>query len=597
MTTLTELDWPAGPNRRAAARTVGRFASLAVLVALAVVAPAQAAPGNLDPSFSGDGIVLTGWGGEPDGGSAMALQADGKIVVAGTTTRYDGPGGYDPQFALARLHPDGSLDLSFDGDGKQVTHFGAGTVCMASAVAIQPDGKIVVAGSVRVSPADWNFALARYHADGSLDSSFADDGTLTTGRGGYADSVAVQADGKILVAGAAGLARYKADGSIDSSFAGDGMATGLLGSAHSLAIQGDDRIVVAGTSGLARYHPDGSLDTTFSGDGTVSTDSVWARSAAIQADGRIVVAGAIFVDHGEFDDYDFALLRYTPDGALDTTFGSGGMQITTFNAGWWQDEMAAAVALQPDGKIVAAGTSTPVDWVWEGSVIVLARYATNGAPDPSFGDGGEQITGYGVDNSAAAVAIQDDGRIVLAGSGSDPGAGSNHALVARYEGDPPAANAAPAAALAFSCSGLVCLFDAGGSSDPDGAIAGYRWDFGDGTSASGSYVRKEFAQYGTYSARLTVTDDAGATGAREETLALLRLTARGSMVRGAPRIELSWNGSAGTSYWVYRGSKRVGVVTANAFSDRPPVSASRTYSYTVCEASGPYCTATETVRL
>ena len=119
------------------------------------------------------------------------------------------------------------------------------------------------------------------------------------------------------------------------------------------------------------------------------TNSVWARSVAIQADGRIVVAGAISVA-GELPHYDFALLRYTPDGALDPSFGSGGMQTTSFSAGWWEDEIAADLALQRDGKIVVVGTSTPVDWVWEGSAIVIARYATNGSLDQSFGDGGKR---------------------------------------------------------------------------------------------------------------------------------------------------------------------------------------------------------------
>jgi uncharacterized delta-60 repeat protein len=199
-----------------------------------------------------------------------------------------------------------------------------------------------------------------------------------------------------------------------------------------VAIQSDGKIVVTGASQLARYRPDGSLDATFSGDGTVPTDSVWARSVAIQADGRIVVAGAVSVS-GELPHYDFALLRYTPDGALDTSFASGGMQTTSFS-GWLEDEIAAAVALQRDGKIVAVGTSTPVDWVWEGSAIVLARYATNGSLDQSFGDGGKRVTFHGVDNSGAAVAIQGDGRIVVAGSGSDPGDGAGRALLARYQG-------------------------------------------------------------------------------------------------------------------------------------------------------------------
>jgi uncharacterized delta-60 repeat protein len=254
------------------------------------------------------------------------------------------------------------------------------------------------------------------------------------------------------VAGDSGLARYRPDGSLDTSFGDDGtVITGLGGSA--VAIQSDGKIVVAGVSQLARYRPDGSLDATFSNDGTLPTNAVWARSVVIQADGRIVVAGAISVA-GELPHYDFALLRYTPDGALDTSFGSAGMQTTSFSAGWLEDEIAAAVALQRDGKIVAVGTSTPVDWVWEGSAIVLARYATNGSLDQSFADGGKRVTIHGVDNSGAAVAMQADGKIVVAGSGSDPGDGASRALLARYQADS-ASSTAPANSTRPTISGTA----------------------------------------------------------------------------------------------------------------------------------------------
>jgi uncharacterized delta-60 repeat protein len=446
---------------------------------LVVVSPAQAAPGDPDPSFSGDGIVLTGFGSEIDGVSAVALQADGKVVVAGTTLSYDESGDDQFDFAVARIDADGSLDTSFSGDGKQITHFGAGTVSTARAVVILPDGKILVAGSVRVSAVAWDFALARYHADGSLDGSFAGDGTVTTGPGGFANSVAIQADGTIVVAGDSALARYRPDGSLDSSFGGGGtVTTGLAGPANSMAIHTDGTIVLAGDFGLARYRPDGSLDTTFANHGTVSTSSVWARSVAIQADGRIVVAGAISVA-GELAHFDFALLRYTPDGALDTSFGSGGMQTTSFSAGWWEDEIAADLALQHDGKIVVVGTSTPVDWVWEGSAIVLARYATNGSLDQSFGDGGKQVTMHGVDNSGAAVAVQDDGKIVVAGSGSDPGDGASLALLARYEGGPASgtapANSARPGISGTAVDGQTLLANAGAWSGSTPISQDYRW--------------------------------------------------------------------------------------------------------------------------
>jgi uncharacterized delta-60 repeat protein len=465
--------------------------TLVVLAAsLLAAAPVQAAPGDPDGSFSGDGIMLTGFGGEIDGGSAVALQADGKIVIAGTTSSYDEGGNYQSDFALARIDADGSLDPSFSGVGKQITHFGTVTVSTATAVAIQPNGKILVAGSARAG-AGWEFALARYDADGSLDSSFAG-GTLMTGLGGSARSVAIQTDGLIVVAGDSGLARYHSDGSIDTSF-GDGGTVSTAGSMYSVALQTDGKIVATGASELARYWPDGSPDTTFSTDGKVPTNSVSARSVAVQVDGSIVVAGAILVGE-ELPDYDFALLRYTPDGALDTSFGSGGMQTTKFDAGWWEDEIAADVALQPDGKIVAVGTSTPVDWVWEGSAIVMARYATNGSLDQSFADGGKRFTFYGVDNAAEAVAIQDDGKIVVGGSGSDPGDATGRALVARYEGES-VSGTAPANTTPPSISGTAAerhtlTSGAGAWTGGTPIDQSYRWRLG------GSELRGHRGRYG-----------------------------------------------------------------------------------------------------
>ena len=170
-------------------------------------------------------------------------------------------------------------------------------------------------------------------------------------------------------------------------------------------------------------------------------------------------------------------------------------------------------------------------------------------------------------------------------------------LLARYQGDAVVANTAPTARYAFSCSGLTCYLDAHTSSDPEGPVAGYRWDFSDGTSATGSYVRKVFAQYGNYGATLTVTDGPGATGTHAQTLTLLRLTATGSMVNGFATAQLSWNGTPGTMYGVYRGSKRVGLISGNTITDRPPFSPSGTYSFAVCEAFGPYCSASEVVRI
>jgi uncharacterized delta-60 repeat protein len=384
------------------------------------------------------------------------LQPDGKIVVAGSSglevTQCGDNGCVSESHAdaaLARYNPDGTLDTSFSGDGKDMMDFGA-----AADVALQPDGKIVVVGTegFTICGDIWcdtfaDFAVARYNADGTLDTSFSGDGTEVTdfGKADSASRVVLQQDGKIVVAGSSvdpsgngaddfALARYNADGTLDASFSDDGkQVTDFGGSdkgAHGLALQPDGKIVAVGrTSGddfaIARYAVDGSLDTTFAGDGKQTTDLAgWdaASAVAIQDDRKIVVAGT--TNAGAFvGDDDFALARYSADGSLDTTFSGDGRQNTNFGLG--EHDSANGIALQRDGKIVAVGSSTV------GGGFALARYAADGSLDVSFSGDGKQPTDFG--HAASDVALQPDGRIVAAGSGR-----GNFAL-ARYEGgsEPP----------------------------------------------------------------------------------------------------------------------------------------------------------------
>ena len=247
--------------------------------------------GSLDSSFDGDGTLTTDLGTMNDYVNSVAIQPDGKIVVAGIV--YDS--GADPLhqfFALARYNSDGSLDQTFDGDGKLTTNFGSSAV--STSMVLQPDGKIVVAGRTQnISGSNSDFALARYNANGSLDTSFDGDGLLTTSGGigtGFdqANSLALQTDGKIVVAGETSrggnnfaLVRYNSDGSLDNSFDGDGMLTTSFGSSNSVAksvvVRTDGKIVVVGLGGnevlvLARYNSDGSLDGSFDGDGKLTTN-------------------------------------------------------------------------------------------------------------------------------------------------------------------------------------------------------------------------------------------------------------------------------------------------------------------------------------
>jgi uncharacterized delta-60 repeat protein len=328
----------------------------------------------------------------------------------------------------------GDLDPSFGGTGKVTTDFGGTDV--ASAVAVQADGKIVAAGQTNAG-SNSTFALARYHADGSLDAGFGAGGVVTTDLGAtdQAFAVVVQPDGKILAAGRrgsdVGLARYNPDGSADSTFGTGGRATANFGGtelALAAAIQPDGKIVVAGRSNaggnfdflVARFNPDGSLDPSFGAGGRVTTDFSGgsvdrAFALALGPDGKIVVAGD--------SDANFAVARYNPDGSLDAAFGAGGKVITTFGGA----DQASSLGIQADGKIVVAGhtdNGTSTDFA-------VARYNPDGSLDAAFGSGGRVTTNFtgSSDDVASAAAIQFDGKIVVAGNAEE------NFAVARYNPD------------------------------------------------------------------------------------------------------------------------------------------------------------------
>jgi uncharacterized delta-60 repeat protein len=431
------------------------MAALVVLAAVLVLiaAPAQAAPGDLDRSFSGDGLQVTDLGGD-DQATSVAIQADGRIVAAG---RLDG------DIALARYHADGSLDRT------QTTDLGGSDAALA--VAVGPDGGIVVAGW-----SDFDIALARYRADGSLDWA------RTTDLGGWdgATGLALHPDGGIVVAGWSdsdfAVARYHPAGALDWARTTGG---GGHSQAAAVAIGADGRIVVAGGHRadfmLARYHPDGTLDPTFAGGGVQRTDlggGETAHSVAIQPDGRIVAAGSI--GGATVDWTDFALARYHADGSLDASFGSGGVQTTDLHL----QDAVHDIAIQADGRIVAAGTAAPDFMIARGD-FGLARYTPDGQLDATFAGDGRQFTDFSLggedsDDAAGGVAIQADGRIVVAG-GATGGYPGDFAL-ARYEagaaGAPPA-NASPPAISGTAAEGRTLTVVPGMWSGP--VSLAHRW--------------------------------------------------------------------------------------------------------------------------
>lgn len=371
-------------------------------------------PGALDTSF---GRVLLGVGQGDDYAYAMAGQPDGKIVLAGQA-------GSD--IAVVRLNRDGTPDPGFDGDGKVITDVSGSDV--AYAVAVQPDGKIVVAGSATVSGSGRDFVLARYNPDGSLDSSFDGDGKVVTAFSSDSDqayALLIQPDGKILAGGESNqgssgvdfaLARYNLDGSLDSSFDTDGKATTAIGlsskrdSIYGLAVQtvqAENRIVAVGGDGdfvLARYTASGSLDETFGEGGKVKglfNSSIGAARAVLVQGNRILVAGSIHND--------FALVRLLASGSPDAAFGTDGKVITPVSSTNWDE--ARALAVNAEGKILLGG------WMYEvGSSgnFALARYTEGGQLDPSFDGDGLVVTAVaapGKPDQAMAMALQPDEQI------------------------------------------------------------------------------------------------------------------------------------------------------------------------------------------
>jgi uncharacterized delta-60 repeat protein len=393
---------------------VSVIAALIWLPASVTSAGAVEEAGSIDTTFGGDGKVKTSFAGGFASAWGVAIQADGKIVAAGSETS-----GFSA-IALARYETDGSLDPTFGGDGRVRAKFPRGMFVYA--VAIQPDGRVVVAGSASLSSVT-GFGLARFTTEGSLDRTFGEDGRVTTAfRGGAeARDIAIQADGKIVALGYAGrrqkfaLARYNADGTLDDGFGGDGKVLTDVGDGYDIgdgiAIQSDGRIVAVGGSGcdvaLARYNDDGSLDTTFGVGGKITSDLGFlchsAQDVAIQTDGKILAAG-----FGECRSnkcfFDVFLARFNPDGTLDTGFANDG----SAQAGFFR-AVAYEVAIEGDGRIIVAGGDES-----EGG-FALARFQPDGSPDPSFGQDGTVTTRIGQLSGAHAVVLQADGKIVAAG--------------------------------------------------------------------------------------------------------------------------------------------------------------------------------------
>ncbi|MDZ8184907.1 MAG: DUF4347 domain-containing protein [Nostoc sp. ChiSLP02] len=374
----------------------------------------------LDTTFNTTGQAITDFNGNNDGVTGMAVQSDGKVLVAGFTNN-----GSNNDFAIVRYNSDGTLDTTFNTTGKVITDFN-GNNDFAYSISIQSDGKILVTGVTNNGSND-DFAIARYNSDGTLDTTFNTTGTVTTDFNGNDDggnSITIQSDGKILVAGVSqngfGIARYNSDGTLDTTFNTTGTVTNFVGNddaANSIIVQSDGKILVAGVSfngtdedlAIVRYNSDGTLDTTFNTTGIVTTDingkNDSGNSIAIQSDGKILVAGV----SGDGINDDLAIVRYNSDGTLDTTFNTTGKVTTDFSG---KNDSAANITVQPDGKILVTGVSnngTTYDFA-------IARYNSDGTLDTTFNNTGKFTSDFNGNNDyGSGIFVQSDGKIVVAG--------------------------------------------------------------------------------------------------------------------------------------------------------------------------------------
>jgi len=430
---------------------ISRFGAIPlVFILLALLGlPALAASGDLDSTFDGDGKVITimphkGWLNQ------LAFQTDGKILAAG----FDGSGDVT-DFAVNRYNVDGSLDTTFgpNGTGIVTTDFpGASSdLDFARSISLQSNGKIVLGGS-----GGNDFGLARYNPDGTLDTGFGSGGLVTTDFNSGLDVIraVMLRPARILVAGYTAtdgvndwaLAAYRSSGLLDASFGGGGKVVTDMGGndqARGAVLVPGGKIVVVGYTkfgqgvqdfAVARYNSDGTLDTSFgpNGNGKVTTDlgaGDVARAVVLQSDGKIIAGGYTGSGGGLSrpdgrDVGEFAMVRYDTDGSVDTSFGVGGIVITDMGGA----DHARGIALQSDGKIVLAGNSR----VGLDDQFAVARYYPDGSLDTTFGLDGKVITDMGTNGDGARdVKVQLDGKILLGGIVSAAGGGFEFAM-ARY---------------------------------------------------------------------------------------------------------------------------------------------------------------------
>jgi uncharacterized delta-60 repeat protein len=414
-----------------------------LLIATSVIMSNPAAAGQT--GFGENGLVTIDVPGFPDvNGVDIAIDHLDRIVVSGAVGDFFAL--FNTQeVAVARLLPDGSLDATFDDDGRAVTAFGGSSIHHRGGLAIDDLNRISIAAwTVNVSPGALDFGVARFTSDGTLDLAFDVDGHLTIAfpdADSHPDDLALAANGDAIVVGSVnpedgpemgGLARLDSAGALDGGFGAGGLVVTdfptheMLTGWRGIAIDADQRIVTGGAAmdpriaAAARYLPDGNLDASFGDAGRVLVDFGQLsefNAVALDHEGRIVLAGCVLVPG--FSTRGFAVARLDENGLPDPAFGTDGLVVTPFD-GLEEDEpggCAMAVKVDAKGRIVAAGFAPDLNIPGQSGYAVV-RYLADGSPDPTFGNGGEVFTTFpGQGHSqAGGVATDAQGRILVSGA-------------------------------------------------------------------------------------------------------------------------------------------------------------------------------------
>lgn len=397
------------------------FTSLALVAAPLLL---QAQSGTLDLSFNGNGISVSNYTNQNNSADAMAIQADGKIVVAGATGTST-----NAEMGVTRFNTDGSIDTTFGENGK--VHISTSFIkSFVMDMTIQADGKIVLAGY------QWNnttgdFVMVRLNEDGSFDNSFGTNGIaiIDGGKTEVAESILPLENGKFLIGGYIndqfGIARVNSDGSLDTSFGADGWVetnVSVLSYGNTLSINSDGRILFTGSVigtdntwqvGVAAYDENGNIDSSF-GDGGIKTfhfgtDNDFSASSIQLNDGKILIGGHSWYETQPLR-YEIAIAKLNADGSFDTSYGTNG--ISKFRWVADNENYFTDMVLQNDGKLVVTGrTVTPVDLD-----LALARLNADGQLDSSFGTAGITITDIDLSvDTANNILLQTDGKIVVSG--------------------------------------------------------------------------------------------------------------------------------------------------------------------------------------